>query len=318
MRKQVKMVIVDAHCDTLLEIMEKGQNIYRNDLHLDLSRIGKEKKYVQFFAAFVSPEQDGNMRYYKKRALTLIDKFYEQLKIYGDYMSLCRNYAEIKEALEGKKTAALLSVEGGEAFEGELSALEKFYELGVRSVCLTWNYRNEIASGVEDDAHCGLTEFGKEVVREMNSLGMLIDLSHMNYEGFMEVMELTDCPVIATHSNAWKICSSQRNLNDEQLLKLKENDGVTGINFYPEFLNNSGNAGIHDIINHIEYISGLIGTRHIGIGTDFDGIEYLPEGIKGVEDIGIVFNELLKLNYKQEEVNGIAGNNFLRVIGQVL
>ncbi len=310
------MVIVDAHCDTLLEIMEKGQDIFSNDFHLDLSRIGRKREYVQFLAAFVSPEHGG--RNYKKRALTLIDKFYEQLKIYGDYMSLCRDYNEIKEALKGKKIAVVLSIEGGEAFEGGLSAIENFYDLGVRSICLTWNYRNEIATGVEDDDHCGLTSFGKEVVREMNSLGMLIDLSHMNYEGYMEVMELTSCPVIASHSNAWEICGSKRNLNDEQLLKLKQNDGVTGINFYPEFLNNSGNADIHDIINHIEYISGLIGTRHIGIGTDFDGIEYLPEGINGVEDIDTVFNELLRLNYKQEEVDGIAGDNFLRVIRQVL
>ncbi|TYQ18254.1 UNVERIFIED_CONTAM: membrane dipeptidase [Acetivibrio alkalicellulosi] len=311
------MIILDAHCDTLTKIMETNSNLYHNNSHVDLQRLKKIGKSVQFFAAFIDPAYC--QAYALKRALQIIDVFYSQLEIYKDNMMLCCNYNDILDALSQNKIAAILSIEGGEALQGDLGVLRMLYKLGVRSICLTWNYRNEIADGVLDgQSKGGLTPFGKEVVKEMNSLGMLVDVSHISQRGFWDVLEISNKPVIASHSNAKKICNHLRNLTDEQILALKDNGGVTGINLCPDFLCESGNATIKDIINHIEHIISLVGTDHIGLGADFDGIDKLPDDINGVEHVDKIINQLIKLNYSKDTIEKIMGGNFLRTINNCM
>lgn len=186
-------------------------------------------------------------------------------------------------------------------------------------MCLTWNNRNEIADGVDCTlTNGGLTPFGVEVIREMNDLGMIIDLSHISERGFWDSINLSKSPIIVSHSNAKKICNHKRNLSDEQIEAVGRNRGVIGINFNPEFLNNQGTATIKDIIKHIEYISSLAGASTVGFGSDFDGIANTPVDIKGVEDITKIIDELLRLNYAEEDVKKIAGKNFLRIVEEVL
>ena len=310
------MIIVDAHCDTITKIMELETNLNKNTCHIDIERLGNIGNYVQFFAAFIAPSYC--QAYAMKRAVQIIDKFYQQVELNKDKIMLCCDYNDIRTAISHNKVAAILSIEGGEALQGDLSALRMFYRLGVRSLCLTWNHRNEIADGVADEASGGgLTPFGRIVVKEMNSLGMIIDVSHIAEKGFWNVIELSDLPIIASHSNAKKICNHRRNLNNEQIIAIKKNGGVIGINLYPQFLNDKGSAELNDIVKHIEHILSLIGYEHIGIGADFDGIEDTPQGIKGVEDLELIFNELAKLNYSQECIEKLAGGNFLRVIKEV-
>lgn len=311
------MIIVDAHCDTISEVLDRGLSLNKNQLHVDLERMRKEGSFIQFFAAFIDPAY--GQAYSMRRAVQLIDRLYNEIKINNDYITLCCNYNDIEAALAEGKVAAILSIEGGDALQGELSALRIFYRLGVRSICLTWNYRNEIADGVKDEeTGGGLTPFGRSVVKEMNSLGMLIDLSHISEKGFWDVIELTRSPLIVSHSNAKKICCHKRNLTDEQIMAVKKNRGVIGINLYPDFLNSEGKATVKDVIKHIEHIAGLTGEDHIGLGADFDGIEKTPDDIKGVQEIHKIFNELYKLNYSQSFVEKFAGRNFLRVIKEVL
>jgi len=311
------MIIFDAHCDTITKIMELNTNLYQNNCHIDISRLKKSGNFVQTFAAFIEPIY--SPAYAMRRAMEIIDRFYSELNIYKDDITLCCNYNDINEALEQNKIAAMLSIEGGEALQGDLGALRNFYRLGVRSICLTWNYRNEIADGVEDaESGGGLTNFGRKLICEMNRLGMLVDLSHISERGFWDVMEVTSTPIIVSHSNARKICSHPRNLYDEQITSVAKNGGVIGINLYSEFLNNSGKATIKDIINHIEHIVSISGTDHIGLGADFDGVEKTPEGINGVENINKIFEELAKLNYSNEVIEKIASGNFLRVIKNIL
>lgn len=313
------MIFVDAHCDTITKIMNEETGLLSNQCHLDLQRLKKAANlhWVQFFAAFINPQY--NQAYALKRALQIIDKIYEEAYLNKHVMMICRNYNDIKHAARNNLIAAIISIEGGEALQGDISVLRCLYRLGVRSICLTWNNRNEIADGVADDITCGgLTRFGRKVVKEMNSLGMLIDVSHIAEKGFWDVIETTQSPIIASHSNARKICNHQRNLTDEQILAIKKNGGVIGINLYPYFLNNSEKASLADVIKHIEHISSLAGCDHVGIGADFDGIDITPSDITGVQDIPLIINELLKLNYSQESVKKIAGGNFIRVIKQVL
>jgi len=277
----------------------------------------KRGKYVQFFAAFISPEYYGGRA--MKRAIELIDKFYEQWKTYKDDMMLCCNYNDIVTSLNENKVAAILSIEGGEALQGSLAALRMFYKLGVRSICLTWNNRNEIADGVaEGITGGGLTNFGREVVREMNRLGMLIDLSHISERGFWDVITLSQQPVILSHSNARAVLNHRRNVTDEQIKAVKENGGVIGINLYPYFLNQAGVHSVSDAIRHIEHIISIAGEDHVGIGADFDQMEPVFDGIDGVKYIENIIEELLKMNYTTDIVSKIAGGNFLRVIKQVM
>lgn len=311
------MIIVDAHCDTITKIMEKGTQLRKNDCHVDIDRLKAKGNYVQFFAAFIDPAYC--QAYALKRALQIIDEFYRQIEVNKDDIMICCNYNDIEEAVKANKIAAVLSIEGGETLQGDLGVLRMLYRLGVRSICLTWNHRNEIADGVKDESSGGgLTPFGREVVKEMNRLGMLIDLSHISKTGFWDVLECTSAPVIVSHSNAQRLCAHRRNLTDKQIMAVKDNGGVIGINLYPEFLNNSKEATIKDIINHIEYIASLAGPDHIGLGADFDGVDGLPAGINGVQDIEKIFNELAKLNYSSENIEKFAGKNFLRVIQNVL
>lgn len=311
------MIVVDAHCDTITTIMDTKETLLENKGHIDLKRLLRYDGFVQFFAAFISPSHAkmGGLC----RALNIIDRLYHEIELNSDNIMLCCNYNDIMKATSHGKVAAVLTIEGGDALEGSISALRILYKLGVRAITLTWNHRNQIADGVADSVTGGgLTPFGIEVVDEMNRLGMLIDVSHLSEGGFWDVLKHTNYPVIASHSNAKKICGHRRNLTDQQLMALKNNGGVTGINLYPDFLNDGGKASLLDVIKHIEHIVSLTGENTIGLGADFDGIDSTPEGLEGVETLDKIFNELLKLNYSQQLVDKIAGKNFLRVIERVL
>ena len=312
------MLIVDAHSDTITTIMDSKEALLENKGHIDIKRLKNyEDGFVQFFAAYISPTQAkmGGLR----RAMDIIDRLYNEIKLNSNDIMLCCNYNDIMSAIKHQKIAAVLTIEGGDALEGSISALRMLYKLGVRAITLTWNYRNQIADGVADAiTGGGLTPFGIDVVSEMNKLGMMVDVSHLSEGGFWDVIKRTTDPIIASHSNAKSICGHRRNLTDHQLLALKENGGVTGINLCPDFLANDGNADLASVIKHIEHIVALTGEDTLGLGADYDGIDCTPTGLDGVQDIYKIFNELLKLNYSQQLVDKIAGLNFMRVIKQVV
>ncbi len=320
------MIIVDAHCDTLTKTMSTGEGLYKNSCHLDISRLTVGHPRVQFFAAFLERPFDKCCAV--KRILEIIDAFYREMDKNRQRAALCLNYGDIVKAAGEKKLACILSIEGGEALEGELSLLRIYYRLGVRCMGLTWNKRNQIADGVDDgDSGGGLTPFGRKVVREMEALGMIVDVSHLSERGFWDVIETARRPVIASHSNAMKLCPHRRNLKDDQIAALAGTGGVIGVNLYHGFLRQEGKAGIWDVIRHIEYIAGIAGLEHVGLGSDFDGdvgsrdwgqTPFLPEGIRGAEDMEKIFEELARLNYSQAQIEAVAGLNFLRVIREVL
>lgn len=309
------MLILDAHCDTLTEILEKKVDFYESNGQLDLKRLYENKNSVQFFAAFIQP---GHSAYALSDAIKLIDILVQATEKYAQFIEIAYDTKDISRITSAGKVAAIISIEGGDALSGDLSVLRMFYRLGVRALGLTWNYRNQIADGVLDDTGGGLTPFGKSVVSEMNRLGMVIDVSHINKKGFWDVMENSKQPIIASHSNAQALCGHVRNLDDNQLLALKENGGVTGMNFCPAFVSDRQPVTMDDVLRHIEYIAGLIGVEHIGFGSDFDGIRYTPVGLEGIQCMPDLVNRLYRLNYTKEQVEMIAGGNFMRVLRQVI
>ncbi len=311
------MITFDAHCDTATEALDRNENIFRNSCQADLERMGKLDSHVQVFAAFIDPEKykGGELL----RLIRVLDFFQRQAEEFNDYIRVCRNYDEIDAALSAGKTAALMSVENGGALQGDLSTLRMFYRLGVRSLGLTWNFTNEIADGVKDSANgTGLTAFGREVVSEMNSLGMLVDVSHLSEKSFWDVLEVAKAPLTASHSNALALCPHPRNLSDSQIKAIKANSGVIGINLYPYFLTNTDKALIDDVVKHIEHIASLIGEDNIGLGADLDGVECLPGGMKGIQDLSLIFERLYALNYSQTFIEKIAGGNFMDLVKRVL
>lgn len=310
------MLIADAHCDTALSVQESGADFYENDFQLNLKKLCDTRDRLQFFAAFAYPVQFRNNELTK--VLSIIDQVYAAEEKYPDKIKVCLASGDIDKAVLDGKVAALLSIEGGECLNGELSVLRQLYRLGVRSMLLAWNHRNLLADGAEETHGGGLSEFGRQVVSEMERLGMLVDVSHLCEASFNDIMSLVTKPVIASHSNARAICDHQRNLRDPQLLAIKNNGGVIGINFYTHFLNNSPKATMDDVIKHIEYICSVVGEDHIGIGTDYDGIESAPDGLDSTHLLPALFERLARLNYSQSFIEKFAGMNLMRVLRQVL
>ena len=310
------MLIIDAHCDTALSLLDWKADLYENSCHLNLKRLLSSDKRVQFFAAFANPSKYRHNEL--TRVLSILDCVYNAEERYSDKMSICLNSQDIDKAVNGSKVAALLSIEGGEALNGELSVLRQLYRLGVRSMLLAWNHRNLLADGAEETHGAGLSEFGRQVVAEMNRLGMIVDVSHLCEASFRDVLQLSTEPVIASHSNAKAVCDHPRNLSDSQLTDIKNNCGVVGINFYPYFLNNTEKASIEDIVRHVEHICSITGEDHIGIGTDYDGIECTPEGLEGPHCMSALFDRLIQLNYSSSFIEKFSGLNFLRAIKRIL
>lgn len=306
--------LFDAHCDTVQKMCDTRQGLFKNNCHIDLKRMRKNN-HIQFFAAFVDKKSDKLPPF--ERCNQLIDCYHNEIKKNANYISHCISYEDIDCALKEHKVAALLSIEGGEALLGNIDNLKYFYDRGVRLITLCWNYENEICDGIGEKRGRGLTEFGRVLVNEMTELGMIIDVSHISEKGFWDVIEQVQMPISATHSNVFKLKDHKRNLNDDQIKAIIKNDGCIGINLYTEFLS-SKICKISDVIRHIEYILALGGENNIGIGCDFDGMNSLPEGVRGIEDLEKIPEALLKLGYSGELVEKITHKNFLRLVNEVL
>lgn len=309
---------IDLHCDTIMRLMEgeKTEGLYRNSYSVDIEKLQAGGAQAQFFAMFIDLQKDGDPLV---RALRMIDRFYREIDDNSPYIVLTRNHCELQHNQESDKLSAFLTIEEGGALKGELANLRNFYRLGVRLITLTWNYPNEIGypNSLPACRERGLTAFGREVVAEMNRLGMLIDVSHLSNQGFYDVAALTQKPFVASHSNAWAVTAHPRNLTDEMIKILAEKGGVMGINFEKSFLGNAPVSRVDDMVLHIRHIYNVGGSGVIAIGSDFDGIS--PElELAHAGEISKLVNALEKNKFSQEEIEKICWKNALRVIKDTL
>lgn len=315
------MFICDCHCDTLTELYNKNASLYENEQHFDIKRQIALGGGLQFCAIYVPTEvfrYQGGLRY----TLCLLDKYNQEIKkLHENGIDVLQvRTAEDAGNVLKHKAATLLAIEEGGAIDGSLEALRCLYELGVRAMTLTWSNRNDIADGINEEATgSGLTLFGKQVVAEMNRLGMLVDVSHISTAGFWSVIETSTKPIIATHSNAKSLCSHPRNLNDEQIKALAQNGGLAGITFAGQFLEEDWrNACIESVYKHIDYMLNIIGNDdHIGFGSDFDGISHPPYNIQGVQDYKPLIEYLSKY-YSDKTINKITHQNVINLLQKVL
>ena len=313
------LTIVDCHCDTILEAARGVRKLRDRSSagHIDIPRLIEGHVSVEFFALYIEPQ-------YKpigalERTLKLIDVFYKELTENPEHLEQILEFSDIQKIKEKNKIGALLTVEGGEGIQEDLSLLRTLFRLGVRGITLTWNQRNAIADGASEGPHGGISRFGETVIYEMNRLGMLIDVSHINRTGFLEVVEKSTRPVIASHSNARALCDHPRNLDDHQIRLLAEHEGVVCVTFVPDFLVSSGKkATIEAVADHVDYVRNLVGIDYIGIGSDFDGVDEVPTGLENISKMPDFISVLKRRGYTQQDLEKVCGGNVIRLLKKVM
>lgn len=310
-------LVIDTHCDTILSLMRGRPLDTRSDEgHIDLPRLKDGGVGAQFFACFIEPQFKPDKGL--KRVMQQIDAFYHAVEENQDAIEVATTVDAITRIHAAGKVAAILAIEGGEAIDGDLAALRMLHKLGVRSFGLVWNQRNQLADGIgERRAHGGLTNLGIDTVKELNRLGIIVDVSHLNDEGFWDVIETSSSPIMATHSNSRAVCDHPRNLTDDQIRALAKNGGVMGMNFCPTFVEEDGQATIDRLIDHIDHIVELVGFDHVGLGSDFDGISAVPQGLENAACMPNLTRRLVERGYSDENVIKILGGNHLRVLRAV-
>jgi membrane dipeptidase len=324
--------------------------------HVDLPRLREGGTHAPFFALWVPVYFKGAEAV--RRTLDLRDAIQTMLDAHKDKIELATTAADIKRIVKANKIAAILTVEGGHTIDDDLRVLRMYYQLSIRSMTLTHSRNNNWADSATDKPeHNGLTDFGKEVVREMNRLGMLVDVSHVSDKTFYDALAVTTKPVIISHSSMRALSDVPRNVTDEMLWALAKNGGVIGINFGEGFVNPAdaealrsdiktetadtlltgralddyaaedvrklfGNrvkvaATVEDVANHIDHAVKIAGIDHVGIGSDFDGISGPPNGLDDVSKMPALIAVLLNRGYAKRDLKKILGGNFLRVIREV-
>ena len=303
----------------------------------DLARMRRGGLDAQFFSIWVAP------RYYDpetpglatRRALAMLEAVHEQVRRHPEALALAVTADDVRRIADGGRLAVLLGLEGGHAIEDDLGTLRRYQALGVRYMTLTWSFSHGWAdSSGGERLHGGLSDFGREVVRAMNALGMIVDVSHASDETFWDALEATRAPVIASHSSARALAPHPRNLTDDMLRAVAANGGVVMVNFGGIFLdprkvgswrlakNWIRHAGtlpttLAMLADHVEHVARVAGPEHVGLGSDFDGTPFLPDGMKDVADLPNLTVELARRGWSDADLRKLLGANVLRVMGEV-
>jgi len=316
------MNFIDFHCDTASAMLEQNQPLKQNALKIDIERLQKGEAKAQFFALYMDKMKHESSYDY---CVEMMANFYGELALNQESIALCRNYDELEDANSHGKVGAFLTIEEGDAIEGDLEKLRFFKEQGISLITLTWNYENDLGYPNFEWTHQdkGLKQKGFEAVELMNELGMLVDVSHLSDAGFDDVLKHSKQPFVASHSNARAMTNHPRNLSDEMLKQLADAGGLTGINFFNNFLvkgvlkEKLEVAKIEDMVRHIKHIRNVAGVEVIGLGSDFDGIPN-PVEIEDASQMEKLSNELLKQGFSYDEVEKMFWKNGVRVIKEVL
>lgn len=351
-----KLLIVDGHNDVIITSILPGRDIGQrlSEGHTDIPRLLEGGVDVQVFAVWSDDKrwQKGAFKHGNDQ----IDALDQVIAQNPERITLARSIADIKRISKEGKIAALIGIEGGNMIESSLSNLDALYARGARYLTLTWNYNLPwaTAASVEDakmsSKQQGLSKKGKEIIRRMNELGMMVDLSHGSKKLFYDVLKVSTKPILISHSNAAALTPHSRNLDDQQLAALKKNGGVVGVNFYSGFLDSNyekrvkdlyaryvgdvdkgisvskqysklnkqqqyeANAPLSVLVDHIDYLVQHVGIDHVAIGSDYDGIEAPPQDLEDVSKLPNLTKALLDRGYREDHIAKIMGLNFLRVL----
>jgi len=358
-RIHASLIGVDSHIDTVQRVLNGQEDISQRLArgHVDLPRLKQAGMVAPFFALWVPA-------YYKgaeavRRTLELRDAMQSVLDAHPRQIELATTTSEVERITRAGKIAAVLTLEGGHQIADNLAVLRVYHRLGIRSMTLT-HFRNNSWADASTDRpqHGGLTDFGREVVREMNRLGMIVDVSHVSDKTFYDTLAVTTKPVIASHSSCRALSDVPRNMNDDQIRALARNGGVMGINFGAGFVNGRDGAALRqrigqavatdprlfgraleqfaaadylkeysqmrpalatldDVVRHVVHAVEIAGVDHVGIGSDWDGINTVPRGLEDVSKMPALTAALLEHGFSEKDIRKILGGNFLRVLREV-
>ncbi len=363
-----RAIIVDMHADTVQRVIDENVDINQRltDGHLDAVRAKEGGLDAQFFSIWVEPQLfGGGGASAMKRADIQIDAIHNLAIKHPETWELATTAEDVRRASMAGKIAALMGLEGGYAIDEKIENVKRYYDLGVRYMSPAWSVSTSWAgsSGDAIGESRGLNDFGKQVVREMNRLGMMVDVSHVSDKTFWDIVNTSTKPVIATHSGCRAITNVPRNLTDNMIVALAKTGGVVNVIFYPEhiepgwsekkkkvdaeiaplvdrasaeeqgtvaqkkiardrvraqeYLKRLPPVSVSRIVDHIDHIVKLVGIDHVGIGSDFDGVQAVPAEMKSVADLPNLTKELLRRGYSESEVDKILGENMLRVMDAV-
>ena len=362
-------LIVDTHADTPGRFIDENFDLAQDagKGYIDFNKIKAGNLGAEFFSIWVDPKAFKGQEI--KRALDMIDSVYEQARRHPGQMMMAFNTQDIYAAHRQHKLAALMGVEGGHGIQGDMRVLRDYYRLGIRYMTLTWSNTNELGDSSGDldnkdvEHHNGITDFGRQVVREMNRMGMIVDISHVADRTFFQALTTSRAPVIASHSSARALTNIPRNMTDDMLVALARNGGVAQVNFYCGFVSQKWvdqakklaaekdpdyekvqslfmsertpqmtrqlyeaeavlekklpRPPLSDLIDHIDHMVKIAGVDHVGIGSDFDGIDCSPQGMDSVADLPKITEALYQRGYKAAGIQKILGGNLLRVFAEV-
>lgn len=364
-----RAIIVDMHADTTQRLVDENVDLETQlaDGHLDAVRAKQGGLDAQFFSIWVDPDLfGGGGASAIKRADIQIEAVRNLAAQHPETWELATTAEDVRRIAGSGKIAALMGLEGGYAIDNKIENVERYYKLGVRYMSGAWSISTDWAgsSGDEIGKTRGLTEFGKQVIREMNRLGMMVDVSHLSDKAFWDIVSTSTRPVIATHSGCRAITGVPRNLTDEMISAIAKTGGVVNVIFYPEHIEpgysarkkkvdaeiavavqrasdaEPGDAAhkklardrvraqeylkrlpavyISRIVDHIDHVVKLAGIDHVGVGSDFDGIQVVPADLSSVADLPNLTTELLKRGYSENDIDKILGGNMLRVMEEVI
>ena len=312
------MPVIDLHCDTMLKLWEDHgkSELYRNSFCIDVEKLTAGNSLAQFFALFIDLKEHGQPYQVFQQMASL---FFQEIEKNSAVLAFARSAFELERNREDGKVSCFLTIEEGGALEGKIENLLDARRLGVSLITLTWNYPNEIGYPNSEWRwqQQGLTMFGRELVEEMNHLGMLIDVSHLSDQGFADVAKLSKQPFVASHSNARAVTHHSRNLTDEMIKTLANKGGVIGLNFCADFLGVSGVSQVKDMVRHVLHIKNVGGSDVIALGSDFDGIDPQLE-IEHMGQINKLVQALEHAGFSSGELEKFLWRNSERVIKEVL
>ncbi len=298
------MRLFDLHCDTLYRAYTENSTLFDDSFAISFNKTDGISPYIQCLAVWIPDEYRG------ENAWELFCGCVELLKkqLSNTDIIWCKCADDIKKVCREKRRGIILTVEGGAVLGGDIDKIREIYDMGVRMMTLTWNGRNELGDGIGEIDDRGITNFGKECVRQMEKSGIIVDVSHAGEKLFWDVADIAEKPFIASHSNSRSIAQHKRNLTDKQFLCLKNRNSLAGMNFCAEFIDkNKTNAKMYDIIEHIGYFMSLGGGNCIAMGADFDGAE-LPEDMSGIESMSVLYEGVAK-HFGQEIADAVFFGN---------
>ena len=313
-----ELPIIDLRSPCMADVIARCRKGEKDPFSIYLPRY--KKGHICAILAFIEIESD---RFPISLTDTLINLDLLKQEIYkvDSGFVIASTPEDIRKAKETGKIALVFGLEGGAPLRGNVSILRTFHELGLRWIELTWNVRNEIGDGVNEQGASGLSNSGRKIVQEMNRLGMIIDVAHISPNSFESVIEITEAPIIASHSSCRAICNHPRNLTDQQIERIAKNGGLVGLCFYPAFLSESGHATINDVLRHMNHIRDLVGVEYIGLGPDFIDCVVsdvaFPKDLEDTTKITNLIKPMLDEGYSVEDIQKIFSENFLRVFDKV-